>query len=279
MNEALRQFALGVAGVRLWYARSPLPGAAPSPEYDFGMDGQSTDEEANVVAGVVDGASPATPMPDPEASRQGLARLQGLLSEDGGKRRSPAALRESPSSPAPERSEGAPIVEADSAHDGVEIRGGEAGAGGDALVGQAVSFHWRFWHGSRWLLVSSSPDEAAGGLEDRLAANILKALGDAPERSETLRWPVFSNPAVPGNDAAGAAEVLAAVAQDCKPSRQLWLGVEPAEPEPGAEALWRALLAPLGEAAVSFPRSLAALSSEPDSKRRLWKALQQAEAD
>ena len=37
-TEAARQFYLGVAGVRMWYAREPLPGAAPSPEYDFSED-------------------------------------------------------------------------------------------------------------------------------------------------------------------------------------------------------------------------------------------------
>ena len=31
-NEAERQFYLAAAGIRMWYARESLPGAAPSPD-------------------------------------------------------------------------------------------------------------------------------------------------------------------------------------------------------------------------------------------------------
>lgn len=92
MNEALRQFAMGVAGVRLWYARSPLPGAAPSPDYDFGEPDASAEQAEEAVA-----VSPRTsvpPAPASEASRQGLARLQGLLAgagDSGAANETPAA--------------------------------------------------------------------------------------------------------------------------------------------------------------------------------------------
>lgn len=275
MNEELRQFALGVAGVRLWYARSPLPGAAPSPEYDFGEEGGAEIEGAESVTELARTASSPPQRTPSAASRQGLARLQGLLAEDGSRR-----VRETKGNEPPAVSSSEAVASPPPAVPDVEetAQAVEVSSAGSMLAGKAVSLHWRFWHGGRWLLVSSSPDEAGYGLEDRLATNILKALGDTVERTETLRWPVFSNPAVPGNDAAGAVEVLGALAKDVQVSRQLWLGLEPDNPESGDAVLWRSLLAPLGEAAVSFPNSLAALSSDPASKRRLWRSLQSVEA-
>ncbi|MGM0570351.1 hypothetical protein [Marinobacter sp.] len=277
MNEALRQFALGVAGVRLWYARSPLPGAAPSPDYDFGEAEQSEPEGTEPVPGLKSADLTSSP-PGSDASRQGLARLQGLLAEGGQPRRPMRAVKEvtvEPPDPEPGPSE-ASDSDAGTAGEGAQVP--EVRSAYEGLAGKSVALHWRFWHGSRWLLMSSSPDEAGRGLEDRLAENILKALGDVVERTDSLRWPVFSNPAVPGNDAAGAADVLAALAQDVEAPRQLWLGIDPEDPDFEQAELWRSLLAPMGRATVSFPRSLAALSSEPDSKRRLWRALRRVEA-
>lgn len=146
----------------------------------------------------------------------------------------------------------------------------------DALAGIAVSLHWRFWIGERWLLVSTCPDAASRGLEDRLGGNILRALGDTVQSTETLRWPVFSNTAVPGNDAAGARDVIAAMADTMGRPRQLWLGLEPGQADGSTSEVPKSLAAALGEATVSFPESLAALSSDPGAKRALWRALQQA---
>ncbi|MFC4259342.1 hypothetical protein ACFOZ5_09905 [Marinobacter lacisalsi] len=279
MNEAQRQFVMGVAGVRLWYARSVLPGAAPSPDYDFGEPAGQTQSGTGSAE-----APPVTrgPRPVSEASRKGLARLQGLLSETdaapdptareevfaGGGRsttaRTPAATRASSQStptetdvaPTPER---VPVEPVD-----------------DTLAGKAIAFQWRFWIGEQWLLVSSCPDTASRGLEDRLAVNILKALGDNIVSTEVLRWPVFSNPGVPGNDARGAAEVVSAMAEATSRPKQLWLGLEPEESASGRSSLWQDVIAPLGEATVSFPGGLVALSSDPGAKHALWQALQKA---
>jgi hypothetical protein len=140
-----------------------------------------------------------------------------------------------------------------------------------------VSFHWRFWIGEQWLLVSSCPDTASRGLEDRLAANILRALGDGVTAAEALRWPVFSNPAVPGNDAAGAVEVISGMAETIKRPRHLWLGLEPDDIDDPEEAgVWRQVIASLGEATVSSAASLAALSSDPGAKKALWRSLRQS---
>ncbi|KKL72136.1 hypothetical protein LCGC14_2087950, partial [marine sediment metagenome] len=87
-TEAQRQFYLGLAGVRLWYAREPLPGAAPSPEFLF----PEPDEQATpFVSGKVKNASaPAeeavlNPAPAaPETGKRGaqrIANLQALMDQ------------------------------------------------------------------------------------------------------------------------------------------------------------------------------------------------------
>ncbi|UZD66807.1 hypothetical protein [Marinobacter sp. AN1] len=279
MNEALRQFALGVAGVRVWYARAPLPGAAPSPDFDFCEPGQE-ESQANNPEPMPD--APASASSPPGVSRRGLAQLQGLLAGEqkgGAAYRSPARQEQGADGSAdavlPVAAE---VADAPAGKDAADAGAPETTPVNDVLAGMPVKLHWRFWCGSRWLLISSTPDEASRGLEDRLAENVLRALGDSVLRTETLRWPVFNNPEVPGNDAAGAAEVLASMVQGFATTRQLWLGIEPEDLSPEATRLLRLLVAPLGDAAVSFPRSLTALSSEPDSKRQLWQALRQAEA-
>lgn len=279
MNEAQRQFVMGVAGVRLWYARGPLPGAAPSPDFDFGQP-----EVAAPAAGVI--AEPSTtraPRPASGSARQGLARLQGLLA-DAGTDSGTEPTEEGVASSAPGDGPGAPSatlesprMPAEDAADGPLSGQAPVTQAQDALSGKTVSFHWRFWVGDQWLLVSSCPDTASRGLEDRLAANILRALGDGVTSTEALHWPVFSNPAVPGNDAAGAVEVISAMAETVKRPGQLWLGLEPDDIDDADEAvLWRQVTAPLGEATVSFPGTLAALSSDPGAKKALWQLLRQS---
>lgn len=278
MNEAQRQFAMGVAGVRLWYARAPLPGAAPSPDFDFDEPGGGA---IDVPEAVAETPVARAPRPASQASRQGLARLQGLMADTASR---PSARSESGSSPVVESGEGAAVDSGGQAARQESSAGPQADVpvenvsspqAGDALAGQAVAFHWRFWSGGQWLLVSRCPDNASRALEDRLATNILKALGEDLTGREEVRWPVFGNPAVPGNDAAGAVDVLSAMAETVARPRQVWLGLVPEDSAQAAPEVWDRLCAPLGQAAVSFPLSLAALSSDPDGKRRLWQALQQ----
>lgn len=276
MNEAQRQFAMGVAGVRLWYARHPLPGAAPSPDFDFGEPAG----EPELASEPSELQRPRRSRPAAEASRKGLARLQGLLSEtrsgqapksrdDGAPESAPTTVADTPRAQesvatAPDTTIAGPSPESEATEPAISV-----------LAGKPIEFQWRFWIGEQWLLVSSCPDSASSALEDRLALNILRALGDVMTRTETLRWPVFSNPAVPGNDAAGAVEVVSAMAKAVSRPKRLWLGLTPEESDPDTGALWHSVSAPLGEATVSFPGSLVALSSDPEAKRALWQALQQ----
>lgn len=279
MNEAQRQFAMGVAGVRLWYARHPLPGAAPSPDFDYGASGDPAVHDA-VVEVPPSTARPAASLPDANVSRQGLARLQGLLAGNSDQLAAKASLERggSAASTTGKESEAPPLTaepEGDDESIGAQLA--PAKPAESHLSGQSVAFHWRFWVGGRWLLVSNSPDAASRGLEDRLATNILRALGDDVVRTEALRWPVFNNPAVPGNDAAGAVEVVAELAGMVHRTKQLWLGLSREEEDSGETGLTQLVSAPLGKATVSFPGTLAALSSDPAAKRKLWQALQRAE--
>lgn len=281
MNEAQRQFAMGVAGVRLWYARAPLPGAAPSPAYDFGESEQSRQQDAGLQPAA---AAPAR-RPASDASRQGLARLQGMLAGTSPEHKGPGhevvpgSPGQSAAQPVDVPLPDAPVDPAANVSGGVSYPEEAESSVKDAVAGESVSFHWRLWSGDQWLIVSTCPDVASRGLEDSLAGNILRALGESVRKTEALKWPVFGNPAVPGNDAAGAVDVVSALAAELDAPHQLWLGLEPDEEDSGGGPVWRRLLAPLGDATVSFPRSLVALSSDPAGKRALWQALRQAARD
>ena len=48
-NEAERQFYLAAAGIRMWYARESLPGAAPSPDFDFGVEDEPQFQPASEI--------------------------------------------------------------------------------------------------------------------------------------------------------------------------------------------------------------------------------------
>ena len=78
-TEAERQFYLGMSGIRMWYARDPLPGAAPSPDYDFGVQ----EPEAVAVPEVpVIPAAPRARRADPEQAsrnRDKIARKVYLI--------------------------------------------------------------------------------------------------------------------------------------------------------------------------------------------------------
>ncbi len=274
MNEAQRQFALGVAGVRLWYARTLLPGAAPSPDLDF--------PEPPPEPTVAPTAAVTSPSGRGSGSRNGLAHLQELLAETQDEQTaSPVRVGSEPPQPAVSRA----IAEPESAPITSRTAEPEAGTPGlpgsdpapvaDGLKGQAVEFHWCFWVGKEWVLVSARSDAASRTLEDSLARNILKVLSDTAEQFEEVHWPVFANPAVPGNDAASAADLLAEVAGSLGGRRRVCLGLVPDEAREG-ELLFSALMASLGEVAVQSPVSLAALASDSAAKRDLWQALKTA---
>ncbi|AHI30337.1 hypothetical protein [Marinobacter similis] len=70
-TETERQFYLGAAGIRLWYARDALPGAAASPDFEFGSD------EADGVAEPWVEAAPAPSRPQPKTAPPTPGRSDG----------------------------------------------------------------------------------------------------------------------------------------------------------------------------------------------------------
>lgn len=277
MNEARRQFVLGVAGVRVWYARKPLPAAAPSPCYEFPEEpapplpvdappvsarAQSKHEAGGRAGTSRSGEAPAS-----------LARIQSLLADGA-----------SPKVTVPERLPGAEAGDitlqplAGPAPVSVPVVGSvpaetamESPPAGQQLVPVAV--HWGFWRAGSWLLVSALTEGASRDLEERLARGILAALGETVVTAVQVRWPVFSNPAVPGGDAGGLAEVLQRIKESAgEPGRVVCLGLLPAADSPQREVL-EPLAKSLGDIVFQGEVSLAGLASLPMEKKTLWTAL------
>lgn len=248
-NEAQRQFYLSVAGVRLWYARKPLPGAAPSPEFVFpevperrhqGAPATAEPRDRSPVAGSSDNARPSN-----------LGNLQALMAE--------TASRPVPADPGPK-----PVAEpepADSEADAPEIQ-----VGGDAVL----RCHLQFWLGEKVLLVSDLSSQASLTLQQTLAENILRSLGEFKARTlGPLCWPVFNNPRVVGSRLRDLQSVLPLVLEPVGDQHIVLLGVPEAE-----EAGTGWLTASLGrEPRLTFPHTLAALAADPARKRELWQHL------
>lgn len=143
-------------------------------------------------------------------------------------------------------------------------------AEGAALEGRQVQAHWGFWSSPEWVLMSSLSADASRALQDVLAGNILRALRADVQSQRELRWPVFNNSAVAGNDAAGLVDVVTTLATEFAGRRLLMLGVAP---EGFRDPLLSEVLAPLGQPSLAFPASLAALAADPARKRDLWQDL------
>lgn len=258
-SEAQRQFYLGVAGIQLWYARAPQPGAAPSPEFNFDLD-----EPAGTVGALAPPSLPASPVL-PSAKRQGategLARLQGLMKGES-RAGEPEQVRPGPA-PDDDRSMSAA---AGSSSEVVESSAPLESAAPDD-VSALLSAHWRFWSGESFVLVSTLSDETSEQLQDQLAKNILKAVGDSVDLVRTIHWPVFGNPQVPGNDSEGLRMLLNDIGQQFAGKTLVTLGLLPEQPA-DQRATW--LGHTVGAPQVELPYGLAAMATDPERKRALW---------
>lgn len=258
-TEAQRQFYLGAAGIRLWYAREPLPGAAPSPEFVFPeqeeprhppVPGDVSSPAASSVARAV--PSPAT---DQQGSRR-IASLQALMADnsapEAGEKQKELRTTQAPLPKAkepdadvaavlPSRVEAAPLV----------------------------SLSMGVFSGDRYMLVAQVSREASMRLQETLARNILKSLGDGcVGNPEWVHWPVFNNRLVPGNTLHDLKSVMAQVMGDCSDKKVVTLG----SLEAGKGSSWLADV--LQRAAdVECEYTLAELAGDPGLKRVLWQQL------
>lgn len=263
-TEAERQFYLGVAGIRLWYARSPLPGAAPSPEFEFPGPSEDAPEEKEWESSkpVAEAGPAAAPAAGGNRVRPaGGVNLQSLMETPAPE---PASAE---TAPRPTKSESGPAPENDTPPSASRRIPGESGA-----APFRHKLNLRLWFGQRFLLVSDVSGEASLRLQETLAENILKSLGDpGPQTSGPVLWPVFNNPLIPGNRLSDLIDVLKGVLSPLDGQRVVLLGV-PGSEEEAAGAHW--LVEALGKKPdVIFPHNLAELAGNPELKKNLWRQL------
>ncbi|WP_166268501.1 hypothetical protein [Marinobacter caseinilyticus] len=258
-TEEHRQFYLGLAGVQLWYARQPQPGAAPSPEFDFG----STDAIAH--------ETPAEPVVEPATERkivpQQLERVKGLIAtpapvsganpEDSGRSTDSAARPVAPSV-AKTQAEMGPILDPAKSEQLTPAL---------PVVSASLSAHWGIWFGESFVLISTLSSDTSDQLQSALAANIVKAMGDRIQSTGIIQWPVFNNVNVPGNDNRGFHGLLQEQSRSFAGKQVIALGLMPDEP---AEARLTWLSQSLGSLSVDLPFGLASLATAPARKRQLW---------
>jgi len=249
-SETHRQFYLAAAGIRMWYAKRPLPGAAPSADYQFTADETSEPDAVNsepeAVATPVVRAKPAkAAQPTPVRSRS--VDLQSLMTPQS----APAEPRVEEGTSAPESDEfTAPVAS--------EAR-------------PTIHANLALWVTADYVLISQWSDEASERLQDTLARNLLSALGqsDVGQRS-VLRWPVFRNPSIPGNSPEDFQQVLSRCLSSCQERSIILLGALSDEQQEQREHCLQAALPQVG---VDFPCSLAEIAATPAHKRDLWNAL------
>jgi len=263
-SETHRQFYLNTAGIRMWYARRPLPGAAPSPEY------QSLDDTAwqqPAASGDAGAGLPEQSRPK-EDSGSGVHRtvdLQALMA--------PTAEVRKPEVPLPARPDPAAVPEAPPpiAEPRAEPVAEVPDSVGESAMQDTIAAHLGIWPSESYLLISQWSDEAGERLQDSLARNLLSALrqADVGDR-QTLNWPVFRNPDIPGNSPDDLREVLSRLLSSYQAQSIILLGVLCGEQEERRQHCLRPVLERVG---VDFPYPLAELYSTPHHKRELWAAL------
>ena len=261
-SEAERQFYLGAAGIRMWYARQPLPGAAPSPGFVYPEEDAAPEIPPGRPESVARRASGSvrvgTEKPTAPDRTEGVARIADLQALMGGKAGVPEkAPPQSPATPSlPEAPTEAPNSELSE----------EVSARPSRIP--TVSANLMIWAGSNVVLIGGMSEDASGRLQESLAMNILKSLGEhKPRVLGRVIWPIFNNLLVPGNSGHDLVEVIRHILSglERKPVVVLQAGED-------SEQGW--LEAALGrDATVRFPHTLAEIAGNPTLKRSLWQQI------
>jgi len=124
------------------------------------------------------------------------------------------------------------------------------------------------WAGTRAVLIGGMSADASSRLQETLALNILKSLGEEqPQVLGQVSWPIFNNLLVPGNSGHDFVEVMRSVLSGLERQQVVVLqGGEDAEKSWLSEALGH-------DAAVRFPHTLAEIAGNPTLKRSLWQQI------
>ncbi len=252
-SETERQFYLAMAGVRLWYARNALPGAAPSPDYAF-SETRDYDLPVKVLA------QQALKSDRPEVVHHRAA--PGGNHDRVSAKPNLKALMGS-------NTESRVLVEAKTEPDVV----GEAGdalntvSSAAAAESSPINLSVQVWMGRRFIMIARLSSDASASLQESLALNILRSLNEAdPQTLGAIHWPVFNNHLVPGNSAVDFGSVLGYAMSGFGNQALLTLGVddEIVRSAFGADR-------PLdNHQQISFPHSLAEMAANSSLKRKLW---------
>ena len=249
-TEAERQFYLAAAGIRMWYARDALPGAAPSPEFDFG----------ELDAGPAPMPEPEESVPQPsvktERSKDHIARLQSLME---GQNEEPHSSNSTPSS----QGEGPPVVTA-APESATAEKMPEVTPQSDVVVEDVPQLILQAWAGQRFLLLAQLSEQSSLALQQTLAENILRALKETgPEVLDTLRWPLFNNAAISLNHVSHLTDLVSEQLQCHRKKAVIMLGDSGNWLE---DVLGR-------QPEVKITAGLASLAGDPELKRELWNQL------
>lgn len=262
-SEAERQFYLGMAGIRLWYARAPLPGAAPSPEFDFGVP--AAEPEPPVASAMpASGARTQARLPTDEGKKDKLARLKTLME---------AVPDKSPVQRAPHGESGEPeIVKSEAEGPGETSADEDAGLSVVSVqsANQIPKLYLQAWSGKRVLLLTNLSEEASLSLQETLALNIMRSLDELnPGKLGAIQWPLFNNLKISLNSEADLAGLTRDYLPDVTEKAVVVLGLGP------EMSSFSSVLAEVINKApeVSFGHSLAALASDPDLKKQLWQLI------
>ncbi|SNC76490.1 hypothetical protein SAMN04487881_3449 [Marinobacter sp. es.048] len=261
-SEAERQFYLGAAGIRMWYARQPLPGAAPSPEFEFPEEADAPEANPGISESVHrpvrEPGRPAPGKPTVPDRTEGVARIADLqaLMEGEAVVRGKASRQPSESPSVSEAATDSPKP----------VPAEEMSARPSITPSESVNL--MIWAGNGAALIGGMSADASGRLQEILAINILKSLGEnQPRVLGHVSWPIFNNLLVPGNTGQDFVEVMRSVLSDLDGQQVLVLqGGEDSEPSWLVEALGR-------DAAVRFPHTLAEIAGNPTLKRSLWQQI------
>lgn len=231
MNESLRRTYLQAMGISVWYARAPLPGAAPSPVFALEQASGTPGLEPEPVADTLEPPKTAVPR-----------RLSSLADS-----RQPEKTPASPPAPAPQ---GTP-----------EETGLPSSRWAQLDLG--------VWQGSQWMLVADWDAKAGAQLQDQLARNVLRAMGETDVKAGRLHWPAFRHPDIPGNDRRSLARTLDNLLGDRIPSGVIVLGEDSRElvdtgPWPGEASR-----------TVRQAFTLSGMAGDAGLKRLLWASLRE----
>ena len=125
------------------------------------------------------------------------------------------------------------------------------------------------WKGSRFMLLCHIAEDASFALQENLARNILRSIGETGvSQCSVVRWPLFNNLKVTLNSESDLVSVIAsAFAGDAPTETLITLGL-------GDETQARLIERGLGRVPeIAFSGTLASLASDPSQKRLLWQSI------